>query len=77
MQFPCPPAKDSDFHKPRILNLHFSCQGLQSEHGETLVSREPPGRLNDWQENLNLIYEQSSCKNGKPTSFLFIIGMNL
>ena len=35
------------------------------------------GWLKDWQENLNFIYEQSSFESGKPTSFLFIIGMNL
>ena len=35
------------------------------------------GWLKDWQENLNFIYEQSSFESGKPTSFLFIIGVNL
>lgn len=37
----------------------------------------PLGCLKDWKENLNIIYEQASSENGKPTSFLFIIGMNL
>ena len=74
---PHPIPRDSDFKKPRIVNLKqvwlliLMPGGLYGIYCERLwFTVCCLCCLKDWQGNLNFIYEQSSSKNGRPTFFL-------